>query len=210
MLETEPNSLSIYLATPPPRLSSCNEEDKSAATPRPAAAIPAISSGPLSVEGLPTWEGECIWSWELLVGNNFDPDRAQSVWECARVERVGRCVVPEQGSQGCASRGDYRGEDGGELREEGLGLLAVLVLVARVNCVRVHHLVKEFKRIVFEESIFHLRALGCSTFWDRDWDWEGGTVGTHLVRVLLDHEVIVGRSDHGGERAWVWNLRGTK
>merc|ERR1712223_1021161 len=42
------------LATPPPRLSSCNEEDKSAATPRPAAAIPAISNGPLSVEGLPT------------------------------------------------------------------------------------------------------------------------------------------------------------
>merc|ERR1719278_1580198 len=42
------------LATPPPRLSSWIEEDKSAATPRPAAAIPAISNGPLSVEGLPT------------------------------------------------------------------------------------------------------------------------------------------------------------
>merc|ERR1719350_637919 len=42
------------LATPPPRLSSCIEEDKSAATPRLAAAIPAISSGPLSVDGLPT------------------------------------------------------------------------------------------------------------------------------------------------------------
>ena len=50
----QPRSSGAYLPTPPPRLRSCMEEDRRAATPRPAAAMPAISNGPLSEEDPPT------------------------------------------------------------------------------------------------------------------------------------------------------------